>query len=96
MFAPPSRRTIERAPGWSVAMVRRRMERDYPDGRAEIIPFRYLPVLLGGKGTSHVEWDTIDLPSGVICIQWYLGGEKARKGLGKDERERKTEREREG
>jgi hypothetical protein len=25
------------------------------DGRAEIIPFRYLPVLLGGKGTSHVE-----------------------------------------
>jgi hypothetical protein len=24
------------------------------DGRAEIIPFRYLPVLLGGQGTSHV------------------------------------------
>ena len=33
------------------------------DGRAEIIPFRYLPVLLGGKGTSHVEWGTGDLPS---------------------------------
>jgi hypothetical protein len=33
------------------------------DGRAEIIPFRYLPVLLGGKGTSHVGWDTSDLPS---------------------------------
>ena len=33
------------------------------DGRAEIIPFRYLLVLLGGKGTSHVGWDTSDLPS---------------------------------
>jgi hypothetical protein len=34
------------------------------DGRAEIIPLRsYLPVLLGGKGTSHVGWDTGDLPS---------------------------------
>jgi len=33
------------------------------DGRAEIIPFRYLPDLLGGKGTSHVGWDTGDLPS---------------------------------
>jgi hypothetical protein len=33
------------------------------DGWAEIIPFRYLPVLLGGKGTSHVGWDTDDLPS---------------------------------
>ncbi len=33
------------------------------DGRAEIIPFRYLPVLLGGKGTSHVGWDTGGLPS---------------------------------
>ncbi len=33
------------------------------DGWAEIIPFRYLPVLLGGKGTSHVGWDTGDLPS---------------------------------
>jgi hypothetical protein len=32
------------------------------DGWAEIIPFRYLPVLLGGKGTSHVGWDTGDLP----------------------------------
>ena len=32
------------------------------DGRAEIIPFRYLPVLLGGKGTLHVGWDTGDLP----------------------------------
>ena len=27
---------------------------------AEIIPFRYLPVLLGGKGTSHIGWDTGD------------------------------------
>ena len=27
------------------------------DGRAEIIPFRYMPVLLGGKGISHVGWD---------------------------------------
>jgi hypothetical protein len=26
------------------------------DGRAEIIPFRYLPVLLGGNGMSHVGW----------------------------------------
>ena len=26
------------------------------DGRAEIIPFRYLPVLLGGKGMWHVGW----------------------------------------
>jgi len=33
------------------------------DGLAEIIPFRYLPVLLGGKGTSRVGWDTGDLPS---------------------------------
>jgi hypothetical protein len=33
------------------------------DGRAEIIPFRYMPVLLGGKGISHVGWDTGDLPS---------------------------------
>jgi hypothetical protein len=33
------------------------------DGWAEIIPFRCLPVLLGGKGTSHVGWDTGDLPS---------------------------------
>jgi hypothetical protein len=30
---------------------------------AEIIPFRYLPVLLGGKGTLHVGWDTGDVPS---------------------------------
>jgi hypothetical protein len=33
------------------------------DGWAEIIPFRYLPVLLGGRGTSYVGWDTGDLPS---------------------------------
>ncbi len=33
------------------------------EGRAEIVPFQYLPVLLGGKGTSHVGWDTGDLPS---------------------------------
>jgi hypothetical protein len=33
------------------------------DGRAEIIPSRCLPVLLGGKGTSHVGWDTGDLTS---------------------------------
>jgi hypothetical protein len=33
------------------------------DGWAEIITFRYLPVLLGGKGTSHVSLDTGDLPS---------------------------------
>ena len=33
------------------------------DWRAEIIPFQYLPVLLGRKGTSHVGWDTGDLPS---------------------------------
>ena len=32
-------------------------------GRAEIIPFRYLPVLLGGKGTSHVGWETGNMPS---------------------------------
>ena len=32
------------------------------DGWAEVFPFRYLPVLLGGKGTSHVGWDTGDLP----------------------------------
>jgi hypothetical protein len=30
---------------------------------AEIIPFRYLPVHLEGKGTLHVGWDTGDLPS---------------------------------
>jgi hypothetical protein len=34
------------------------------DGWAEIIPFQYLPVLLGGKGTSNVSrGDTGDLPS---------------------------------
>jgi hypothetical protein len=33
------------------------------DGRAEIIPFWYMSVLLGGKGTSLVGWDTGDLPS---------------------------------
>ena len=33
------------------------------DGWAEIIPFRYLSVLLGGKGTSHVGCDTGDMPS---------------------------------
>jgi hypothetical protein len=33
------------------------------DGRAEIIPFQYLPVLPGGKGTSLVGWDTGNLPS---------------------------------
>ena len=33
------------------------------DGRADIIPVRYLPVLLGGKSISHVGWDTGDLPS---------------------------------
>jgi hypothetical protein len=33
------------------------------DGRAEIIPSRCLPVLLGGKGTSHVGWNTGDLTS---------------------------------
>jgi hypothetical protein len=32
------------------------------DGRADIIPFRYMPVLLRGKGISHVGWDTDDLP----------------------------------
>jgi len=37
------------------------------DGRAEIIPFRYLPVLLGGKGTSHIGWDTGDLPREKNC-----------------------------
>jgi hypothetical protein len=31
------------------------------DGRAKIIPFRHLPVLLGGKETSHVRWDAGDL-----------------------------------
>jgi hypothetical protein len=33
------------------------------DGRAKIIPFQYLPVLLWGNETSHVGWDTGDLPS---------------------------------
>jgi hypothetical protein len=33
------------------------------NGRAGMIPFRYSPDLLGGKGTSHVGWDTGDLPS---------------------------------
>ena len=31
-------------------------------GRAGIVPFRCSPDLLGGKGTSHVGWDTGDLP----------------------------------
>ena len=31
--------------------------------RAGIIPFRCSPDLLGGKGTSHVGWDTGGLPS---------------------------------
>jgi len=35
------------------------------DGRAEIIPFQYLPVLLSGNGTSHAGWDTGDLSSQV-------------------------------
>ena len=33
-----------------------------PAVKSNIIPFPYLPVLLGGKGTSHVGWDTGDLP----------------------------------
>jgi hypothetical protein len=33
------------------------------NGRAGVIPFRYSPDLPGGKGTSHVGWDTGDLPS---------------------------------
>jgi hypothetical protein len=33
------------------------------DGPAEIVPFWYLPVLLGGKRMSHVGWGTGDLPS---------------------------------
>jgi hypothetical protein len=33
------------------------------DGRAKIIPVRYLPMLLGGKGMSHVGRGTGDLPS---------------------------------
>ena len=33
------------------------------NGRAGIIPFRYSPDLLGGKGTSHVGRDTGDLQS---------------------------------
>jgi hypothetical protein len=32
-------------------------------GGSDSIPFRYPPVLLGGKGTSHVGWDKGDLPS---------------------------------
>jgi hypothetical protein len=37
--------------------------------------FRYLPVLLGGKGTSHVGWDTGDLPSqGKNLLTWSALG----------------------
>jgi hypothetical protein len=31
--------------------------------RAGIIPFRYSPHLLGGKGTSHIGWETGELTS---------------------------------
>ena len=31
--------------------------------RAGIIPFRYSPRLLGGKGTSHIGWETGELTS---------------------------------
>ena len=46
------------------------------DGRAEIIPFRYLPVLLGGKGTSHVGWYTGDLPAARTILLFYLISER--------------------
>jgi hypothetical protein len=65
-LAAPSRR---RAP-WDVLPPWGKVSRSptdrltpWYDGRAEIIPFRYLPVLLGGKGTLHVGCDTGDLPS---------------------------------
>ena len=60
---------LDLCPGAKVSGSQNDLLTPWYDGWAEIISFRYLPVLLGGKGTSHVEWDTIDLPSGIICVQ---------------------------
>jgi hypothetical protein len=62
-------RPVERAsaldlcPGAKVSGSQTDLLTPWYDGWAEIIPLRYLPVLLGGKETSHVGWDTGDLLS---------------------------------
>jgi len=64
--AAPYRRRAPRdvlfRPGAKVSRSQTDLLTPWHDGRAGIIPFRYLPVLLRGKGTSHVGWDTGDLP----------------------------------
>jgi hypothetical protein len=57
-------RPVGRASAWGEGFgIPNRSPDPWYEGWAEIIPFRYLPVLLGGKGTLHVGWDTGDLPS---------------------------------
>jgi hypothetical protein len=54
---------LDLCPGAKVSGSQTDLLTPWCDRRAEIIPFGYLPVLFGGKGTSHVGWDTGDLPS---------------------------------
>jgi hypothetical protein len=50
-------------PGAKVSGSQTDLRTPWHDVRAEIIPFQYLPVLLGWKETSLVGWDTGDMPS---------------------------------
>ena len=54
---------LDLCPGAEVSGSQTDLLTPWYDGWAEIIPFRYLPVLLGGKGTSHLGWAMGDLPS---------------------------------
>jgi hypothetical protein len=66
LVAPKTQRdpwALDLYPGAKVSGSQTDLLTPWCDGWAEIIPFRYLPVLLGGKGTSHVGWDTGDLTS---------------------------------
>ena len=50
---------LELRPGAKASGSRTDLLTPWHDGQAEITPFRYLPVLLGGKGTSHVRRETV-------------------------------------
>ena len=70
---PLRRRALGRASAMGEGFrIPNRSPEPWYDGRGEIIPFRYLPVLLEGKGMSHIGWGTGDLPGS------FSQGEKLR------------------
>jgi len=69
---------LDLCPGAKVSGSKTDLLTPWYDGKAEIIPSRYLPVLLGGKGTSHVVEREKERGA---CIGHFIRNGKQTRGL---------------